>query len=117
MNGARRLIVGREVAARVARAPPEDVASLAVAARDKVPVALLRAHDLERELSWRRRDPERRNRARRPQHFAVVAIRRGWSPLEPLGDRFDECGTRETTVDGSPHVEATLMSSPELRTT
>ena len=45
----------REVALRVVRAPPEDVAGPPRATRHEVAVAVLGAHDLERQLVGRRR--------------------------------------------------------------
>ena len=50
-----RLGVRREVALRVARAAPEDVAGPPRATRDEVAVAVLRADDLERQRVGRRR--------------------------------------------------------------
>ena len=55
VDGTRRLVVGREVAARVVGAPPEDVAGPPRATRDELAVAVLGAHHLERELVGRRR--------------------------------------------------------------
>ena len=55
MQAAERLVVRREVALRVVRAPPEDVSGAPRATGDERAVAVLRADDLERERIGRRR--------------------------------------------------------------
>ena len=55
VQAAERLVVRREVALRVVRAPIEDVSGASCATRDERPVGVLRADDLERERIGRRR--------------------------------------------------------------
>src|SRR3954466_914947 len=55
VDRAGRLVVRREIALRVGGAPPEDVAGPPRATRDQVPVGILGAGHLERQLVGRRR--------------------------------------------------------------